>query len=136
MDGPVRQLIYRSHSQLAGGPREIGLALGRILEQSRNRNAAAGLTGALMLQDTWFVQLLEGEDAAVSEVFVRIGADARHGAVHVTTDFKAATRIFADWSMAYAGQAGLPDIPLTFSATSEMTLAQMRALAHLRALAR
>jgi hypothetical protein len=136
MTTPVRQLIYRSRSLLGGGARETGLALGHILEQSRSRNAAAGLTGALMLQESWFVQLLEGEAAAVEAVFARIRCDSRHSDVQITTDNPTATRIFADWSMAYAGPDGLPDIPLTFTMGGEITLAQLRALAHLRALAR
>ncbi len=111
---PLHGMIYRSRSALTGTPREVASALGGILDVSRRRNAEDGVTGALLLRESVFAQVLEGPAAAVAETFARISADPRHSAITVLEDTPATTQIFAQWSMAYAGDGGMPDIPLTF----------------------
>ncbi len=76
-EGPCYRLIYRSHSLLPGqGMDETGLAT--ILKQARARNADLGITGALMLYDGWFAQVLEGPQVAVETLFAKIKVDTRH----------------------------------------------------------
>ena len=69
------RLIYRSHSLLRGGKDEAGLA--EILKTGPSNNADLGITGALMLYDDWFAQVLEGPQAAV-EAFMP-GSNATTG---------------------------------------------------------
>ena len=56
------RLIYRSHSLLAARD-DAGLA--DILKTARHKNADLGVTGALMLYDDWFAQVLEGRGRRV-----------------------------------------------------------------------
>ena len=79
--GPVHVLIYRSHSLVHSA--EIDHELSRILRTARARNASLGITGALMLYDSWFAQVLEGPESAVKALFARIEADKRHNGVEV-----------------------------------------------------
>lgn len=131
---PLRRLIYRSTSRITGGPSAVALELGRILETSRRRNPENGLTGALMLREQRFVQVLEGPDASVGETLGRIAVDPRHGDLEMLEDGGAAARVFGDWTMAYAGEFGLPDIPLSLSLVgSILSDAQTAMLGKLRA---
>lgn len=133
----LRRLVYVSRSQISGDATEVAAALAKILETARRRNAELGVTGALVLRGgRRFAQVLEGEPDAVQAVFDSIAADPRHGEVTVTEDGPVAVRAFPGWSMAYVGEAGGPDIPLTLvdavraaGPEAEMVLLRLRALA-------
>lgn len=87
------QLIYASRAALPA------LDLAAILAVSRPRNEAAGITGYLLAGPHWFVQVLEGEEAAVAETYARIGADPRHGDVTLIGTRTVRRRSFPRWSM-------------------------------------
>jgi hypothetical protein len=115
----VFRLVYRSRSNIP----DAGLdqALGEILHVARVNNAAKGITGALMLYDHWFAQVLEGEEAEIQKLFAAIRSDPRHRSVEVTEQVSVPGRTFARWAMANVGEHGNPDIPLvaTISGTTE-----------------
>jgi hypothetical protein len=77
-----------------------------ILDAAQRNNPALGLTGALVFDERHFVQLLEGSRASVSEMFLRISQDARHGDVHLISVGEDAMRRFATWSMHHAAMRG------------------------------
>ena len=77
------RLVYRSRSAVAGGAEDVRRAIEAVLAVSRRRNAAAGVTGALMFTRLYFVQALEGPTAAVEATFDRICCDLRHTGVEV-----------------------------------------------------
>ena len=54
-----------------------------IVRVAYARNAAAGLTGALLFLDGWFVQALEGPAEALAAAFERIRRDPRHGGLEL-----------------------------------------------------
>jgi hypothetical protein len=49
-----------------------------IASSARRRNAALGVTGFLVFRHDLFMQVIEGGQAEVSEVFCRIARDVRH----------------------------------------------------------
>lgn len=53
-------------------------AIAEILDTSTANNRRDGLTGALVCDDRWFAQVLEGAESAVSNTFERILRDPRH----------------------------------------------------------
>ena len=108
--GQVHVLIYRSHSLVQ--PAEIDHELSHILRTARARNASLGITGALMLYDNWFAQVLEGPEGAVKSLFARIEADKRHNGVEVLEQGPADKRAFERWAMAHVGEHGEADIPM------------------------
>jgi hypothetical protein len=73
----------------------------RILEQSRPRNADAGITGMLLYKDGNFMQVLEGEEAAVRDLYARIRRDPRHLGIVTLTEGRRDERCFGDWSMGF-----------------------------------
>ena len=108
--GQVHVLIYRSHSLVQ--PAETDHELSHILRTARARNASLGITGALMLYDNWFAQVLEGPEGAVKSLFARIEADKRHNSVEVLEQGPADKRAFERWAMAHVGEHGEEKINL------------------------
>lgn len=53
-------------------------ALMELLRGSVRRNSRAGITGLLLYQNGAFMQVLEGEKAALMELFEKISHDPRH----------------------------------------------------------
>ena len=91
------QLIYVSNAQheVAAGELE------RILEASARNNAAHSITGMLLYANGSFLQILEGEAAAVDETFERVSQDPRHTNIFLLEREAIGERSFARWSMGF-----------------------------------
>ncbi|MBP0444246.1 BLUF domain-containing protein [Roseomonas sp. SSH11] len=100
--GPLHRAIYVSES-LIGGPVDHWAAeVEDILLRSRRHNLRTSITGALLLTERCFVQVLEGSVQAIDEVLTRIYADPRHHILRIE-EGPAPERQFGEWSMAYLG---------------------------------
>lgn len=71
-----------------------------ILRTSRERNAAAGITGALLYSNGNLMQVLEGDETAVRRLYAKISRDRRHTGLITLIGDHQETRQFADWAMA------------------------------------
>lgn len=76
-------------------------SLEKILSLSREKNEAAGITGMLILYEGLFIQLIEGPEEKINDLYNRIAADKRHNRILVLDEGFSETRNFADWSMAF-----------------------------------
>lgn len=88
------QLIYTS--------RPFGFddaRLASILMEARRYNARDDITGALIVREDLYLQMLEGPEKAVDATFHRIKNDDRHVEVTLLMRQPANTRLFPDWSM-------------------------------------
>ncbi|MFO1247604.1 MAG: BLUF domain-containing protein [Alphaproteobacteria bacterium] len=92
----MRQLLYASNTERYAGQ----AMLDEILAVSRHNNAEAGITGMLLYLEGGFMQVLEGEDAAVTQTYTRICRDKRHWNTMVLLD-RQAPRAFGEWSMGF-----------------------------------
>lgn len=72
-----------------------------LLQQSRRNNERRGLTGMLLYKDGDFLQVLEGEESAVREVFARIDRDPRHSGTVVLMQGPVDQRLFGQWAMGF-----------------------------------
>ena len=90
----LNRLIYASKHN--GTEVEI---LDRILQSSRSNNIRVGITGALIIGERHFLQLLEGERSAVAQCFMRIMSDNRHHDIQVMSSGDAKYRFFMERSM-------------------------------------
>jgi len=72
-----------------------------ILEESRPRNSHAGITGMLLYKDGNFMQVLEGEEPSVKELYERVRRDSRHRGVLTLAEGQRQRRQFGDWSMGF-----------------------------------
>ena len=113
--GACFRLIYRSHSLLPSGATGQ-TELADILKGARVKNAGLGITGALMLYDDWFAQVLEGPQAAVEALFARIKTDQRHTSVRLGEAGPVPRRLFEKWAMAIVAEHHEPDMPMVATA--------------------
>lgn len=79
-----------------------GPQLMELLEECRAHNAEHGITGVLLHEDGAFLQLLEGGERDVNELYARIRTDPRHSEVQTVWVSAGAQRHFSSWSMAFA----------------------------------
>lgn len=107
---PVFRLLYRSHDLI--GPARRKTELGALFTTARSRNKQLGVTGALLVSDGFFVQVLEGDEAAVRTLFDHIAKDPRHDGVELVETIAATPRVFSRWAMAEVGIDGEKDTPL------------------------
>jgi hypothetical protein len=98
----LTRLIYHSENHLgANGDRMIP-KLNAIMDASARNNARDDITGALLFDPLWFVQILEGERDAVSATLRRIMTDERHADVTIMDARPIAGRQFGQWWMGLA----------------------------------
>ena len=93
------QLVYYSRNQLKDDDKGQLRQLRDILSVAREKNTARGITGYLIFDQTWFVQILEGERAVVHEAYQRIATDPRHAGVTMVETREVTQRTFGEWSM-------------------------------------
>ena len=108
MTQTIFRLVYHSETAITGALHVVDAQIHRILDVSRRNNARADVTGALMFNRGFFVQVLEGERAEVESTFERIQRSPLHRNLVVLKFDEAAARGFARWSMAFVG-ASKPD---------------------------
>ena len=70
-----------------------------IARGSAVRNDALAVTGLLLYTPSHFIQVLEGEQAAVRSVLERIYADSRHSAIRLVLEQAIEHREFDRWAM-------------------------------------
>jgi hypothetical protein len=79
-----------------------------IIRTAHNRNCAAGLTGALLVMDGYFIQVLEGDAFRVRECFKTIAADRRHTDVDLRHSARSRQVMFAQEWMAVRHGSEIP----------------------------
>lgn len=92
------RLMYRSHDLIPAADRKT--ALGELFSKARSNNKAQHISGALLISDDWFVQTLEGDEAAVRALYGKIKDDPRHDSVSLLAAQPISAPVFARWSMA------------------------------------
>lgn len=85
--------------------------LQQLADACRRNNASHGITGMLLYKGGNFMQLLEGEEAAVLELYGVIQQDARHKDVTLIRSGELTQRNFADWSMGFCNMDQAGDQP-------------------------
>lgn len=105
------QLLYQSEALMAFDTPELLT----LLHQCRTRNVAHNITGLLLYAaDGRFLQLLEGEQAAVLDLYhQRIARDPRHFNCRVLREGPCEVRTFGAWAMSFRSAPGqdLQDLP-------------------------
>ena len=92
----MRQFCYQSTARPGLSAGDVGA----IIHLSRRNNRQVGVTGVLLFDGRRFLQLLEGEAAAVESVWRRIARDGRHAEPEVVADRAVDVREFGHWDMA------------------------------------
>lgn len=76
-------LIYFSRSKLVGDAAMRTHQLGELARQAQKKNEFSVITSFLIMEQNYFMQVLEGERTSVQETFNRVMADGRHRDVQI-----------------------------------------------------
>jgi len=93
----VYQIVYSSISRKVMNSDSIF----ELLTKAQAFNKEHGITGLLIYHSSVFLQLLEGEEKEVKELYQKILKDPRHSDMLILLEAKSETRLFDIWSMAY-----------------------------------
>jgi hypothetical protein len=102
MSEDLYRLIYRSR-RLKSAPADRFTTLSEILASAERHNRLTGVSGILLHDDLWFIQILEGSEDAVRSTYGRIIADERHDDPVLLSLEPVKYRRFQTWSMASFG---------------------------------
>lgn len=72
-----------------------------LLQQSRDNNQAKDITGILLYNRGTFIQLLEGDEQVVKDLYAKIDKDPRHKLIFTLMEGHKDERQFPNWSMAF-----------------------------------
>ena len=100
----LSRLIYISEPQFDAADGSTLSQLASIMSASRRNNKARNITGALVYDESWFLQVLEGDRRAIWERFSRINEDERHGGCLLMEMVDVETRLFGNWWMGLASR--------------------------------
>ncbi|MET0342662.1 MAG: BLUF domain-containing protein [Polyangiales bacterium] len=121
----MRELVYISAAKRKCDPSELA----EILEVARRNNARLGVSGILLYDNGSFLQVLEGDEAVVRELYEKIARDPRHDRVTVLSEHDTDARSFGDWTMGYVSlnPAILKQLPKRHSLSSNGSLQDVSA---------
>lgn len=91
------ELVYKSKASSAINQDEII----KILETAEKFNQSNGLTGCLIYHKGYFIQLLEGEEKVLKDLYSKILKDNRHTEIELLYEKNKEQRNFDDWGMAF-----------------------------------
>jgi len=77
----------------------IPIGLADIFSAARKKNAAAQVTGILSYRGGHYIQVIEGDNEIVDQLFSKIRLDPRHQHVTVLLDFEISQRSLPKWAM-------------------------------------
>ena len=92
---PLYFLIYVSQATNSSTGEDISA----LHKWAQRLNRSTGISGCLVYQDGYFMQMLEGKHDTLLELMERIKVDPRHRGVRVVIEGPARKRLFADWGM-------------------------------------
>ena len=73
-----------------------------LLKTIRKNNEIRHITGILLYLDPFFIQVLEGEEGIVNNLFTRIKQDSRHNKVSLIYRKPIDERYFSNWTMGFS----------------------------------
>lgn len=92
----LQQIVYVSRRLPTTDAAEVE----HIAATARTFNAFNDVTGMLIVSDTWFLQVIEGDDVPIQRAFRRISLDQRHAELRLLAKGAIPARGFPDWEMA------------------------------------
>lgn len=95
MGTSVYQLLFRSRATY----RPSAAQLREMLALARLHNSRKQITGLLLYSEGIFVQVLEGPENEIQELYARVQRDSRHTEVETVSEGLLPKRQFAEWSM-------------------------------------
>lgn len=93
----LSHVIYRSRAIKIYSEDELL----EMLKTFRKKNESLGITGMLLYDENSFIQVIEGEDTIISQLYDCIQRDSRHRLVTTIVKEKINDKDFRNWSMGF-----------------------------------
>ena len=93
----LKQVIYVSEKTDSSSD-----SLTDIYDISQKNNLESGISGCLLIGSTSYLQLLEGPESAVGNLYSKIKVDSRHKKVKKLLEQHIEEKLFSSWSMKFA----------------------------------
>lgn len=122
-----RLIYYSKNTAVNPDDPHLRADLKEILETAKNNNMSNGITGALLFNQNFFAQVLEGDRKAVTQTFCRIASDPRHSDHVILEARPIEKRCFADWSMCFVGQSVAEEVHRRYCTSGEFKPMKMTA---------
>jgi hypothetical protein len=90
-------LIYSSIPTRALSDEELD----ELLYVARTANSEHDITGMLLCFKELYIQLIEGDESKIGQLYNNLRMDARHYQVQILREGKIDQRFFPEWSMAF-----------------------------------
>jgi len=103
--GALFQLMYKSTATRPMTAEDLT----QLLQQARARNSRLGVTGVLLYKEGQFLQVLEGLERPVRQVFADIAQDDRHEDIQTIFTSPIERRTFPTWQMAFVACDAVED---------------------------
>lgn len=102
---PLSQIVFYSRNlvKLTGG--SMRDMVRDILASCNRYDHASGITGALVFNEDFFLQAMEGETATISEQLWNLAADSRHSGMVLVSAVPVQQRALRGWMVGYAGRS-------------------------------
>ena len=97
MQTRLKQVIYVSEKTDTSSD-----SLTDIYDISQKNNLKSGISGCLLIGSNSYLQLLEGPDSAVENLYSKIKMDSRHKKVKKLFEQHIEEKSFSSWSMKFA----------------------------------
>ena len=97
MQTRLKQIIYVSEKTDTSSN-----SLTDIYDISQKNNLESGISGCLLIGSNSYLQLLEGPDSAVENLYSKIKMDSRHKKVKKLFEQHIEEKSFSSWSMKFA----------------------------------
>tara|TARA_R110002049_G_scaffold70894_2_gene182948 strand:+ start:1465 stop:1881 length:417 start_codon:yes stop_codon:yes gene_type:complete len=94
----LHQIIYTSQASEQFNKRNLL----DLLHTSRGYNTIDNISGLLMHRNGYFLQIIEGEQDVVENLFQRLSNDTRHKNIKMILDRTVESRLFSNWAMGCA----------------------------------
>lgn len=93
----LKTLVYISRAKKLMQQHELLV----LLQEAREHNEKAGITGLLLYKDQSFIQVLEGKASELDSLYKDIQNDPRHFRVRTLYQDRLSERQFPNWSMGF-----------------------------------
>ena len=103
MQNKLHQIIYVSKATQAF----TDLQVAEMANRFAMNNAKLELSGVLLYESGYFLQLLEGEKFNLYHAFKTIRDDDRHSQIEIISDGEIAERMFFKWNMRFVNSQKL-----------------------------
>jgi len=102
---PLSQIVFYSHNLLTLHGGTLRDMVRDILASCNRYDRASGFTGALVFNEKFFLQAMEGDAVTLSDQLWTLAADSRHSGMVLIAARAIEQRDFRGWTVGYAGHS-------------------------------